>query len=536
MKKQSTTKGFAILSAAGMLVRVLSLLYIPVLLWIIKDQGYGIYASAYTIYTFIYVLANSGVPVAISKQVSELIALENYRDAVKTFRLARFMMIIVGAVLSILMMALAYPLANVTSSSNSALAIFALGPTIFFSAIESSYRGYFQGTGNMVPTAVSQIIEQIGNVIFTLVFAALLIRYGVNAGCAGGTIGTVIGAIFSVIYLVIYSRRHKAIRIPKNHQNFDAVRFSSKQLVKKIVRYSVPITVCVGLQYAGDIVDLWNIKSRLASIGYNAVMYNTAYGYLSKYKLLINVPITIISALSAAILPAISGAVALKNHEDTESGINYAFKLCYLISIPSAVGLAVISKPLFMTIFPKYMGGAQLMMWGSIVLVFQSVVLIETTVLQSVGKLYISTIYLILGVISKILVNYIFVGIPGININGAVFGSIAGFLVPLILNAIVIKKTIKVDIKFSHAVKPLISSLLMGISVYILYNDFEFLLGFIRKGYFSNDIAVVLSIFIGILIYAYALVFTGGITKEDMEFMPAKLTKFIPKSLLERIR
>lgn len=232
MKKQSTTKGFAILSAAGMLVRVLSLLYIPVLLWIIKDQGYGIYASAYTIYTFIYVLANSGVPVAISKQVSELIALENYRDAVKTFRLARFMMIIVGAVLSILMMALAYPLANVTSSSNSALAIFALGPTIFL--VQSNHpTGDIFGTGNMVPTAVSQIIEQIGNVIFTLVFAALLIRYGVNAGCAGGTIGTVIGAIFSVIYLVMYSRRHKAIRIPKNHQNFDAVRFSSKQLVKK---------------------------------------------------------------------------------------------------------------------------------------------------------------------------------------------------------------------------------------------------------------------------------------------------------------
>src|SRR3712207_3810772 len=185
MKKQSTTKGFAILSAAGIIVKLLSLLYIPFLKKIITLNGYGIYGASYKIYVWIYVLANSGIPVAISKLVSEYMALEHYKDAIKSFKIARFMMLIIGTVMSLFMFIFASSLANAIGYPNAKLSIMALAPTIFFTSIVSVYRGYFQGRGNMSPTAISQILEQIINTIFTLVFAAMLMKYGVDAGCAG---------------------------------------------------------------------------------------------------------------------------------------------------------------------------------------------------------------------------------------------------------------------------------------------------------------------------------------------------------------
>lgn len=537
IKQQSTSKGFAVLSAAGMVVKILSLLYIPFLLKIIDNEGYGIYTAAYQVYAFVYVLTNSGIPVAISKLVSEFIAVKNYKDAVRSFKMARFILLIIGTVMSVLMMCFAYPLAHVLHYDKSALAILALSPAILFTSIASAYRGYFQGRGNMVPTAVSQILEQIMNTIFTLVFAALFIKYGMPAGCAGGTIGTTLGAFFSAAYLIYFYEKNKRIRVPSGEEMYQGPRHSGKQIASKIANYGIPITVCVGMTYAGNLVDLFNTKVRLLAAGMSDPVATINYGYLVKYQQLLNVPIVIISALAMAILPAISGAAAVKNKSVVQSKINYAFRMCFMISIPSAVGLAILSTPIFKLLFTaKYANGAYLMLYGSVVLVLTSVMQIQTTILQGIGKLYTATFYSILGIAFKITANYILIAIPSVNILGAVFGSIIGFSIPVMLNHRIIKKNLKLKFRFlAHSVRPLISAAFMGLIVYIAYKEGAFIFEFIKSGYMKNAVVTVLAVIIGAYTYLLGLIFTGGITKNDIANLPSRAVKFIPSFMLKRI-
>ena len=253
MKKQSIAKGFMLLTAASMFVKVLSVLYIPFLRGILGDEGYGIYGAAYQAYTFIYVIANSGIPVAISKSISELTYMGNYKDALRTFKIARSYLIVIGAVLATGMFVLAGPISKVLHFEKSYLAILALSPTIFITAVASAYRGYFQGRGNMTYTAISQVLEQITNVAFTLIFALLLMKYGVEAACAGGTVGTSLGALTAMIFMTAMFYKNRNSIIPKDKVRKDVKRYTYKELAKRIIHYSVPITISVGATYAGNL-------------------------------------------------------------------------------------------------------------------------------------------------------------------------------------------------------------------------------------------------------------------------------------------
>lgn len=535
MKEQSTTKGFAILSAASMIVKILSLLYIPFLMLIIGDEGYGIYGASYQVYAFIFVLTNSGIPVAISKLISELVAVKNYRDAVKSFKIARFMLLIIGIVMTLVLLMFAAPLASAVHYQKAYLSLLTLSPAILFTSISSAYRGYFQGRGNMTPTAISQVLEQAMNTVFSLVFAAYLMKYGVIAGCAGGTIGTAIGALVSATFLIFYYEKNKKFRVPKGYLNEEIKRIPTKKLIGKIIKYGLPITICVGMTYAGNIVDVSNTKSRLMVGGFSDERASILFGYLTKYQQLLNVPIAIISSLAMAILPAISAAAAVENKELIREKINYAFRICFLIAVPCAVGLAVLSDPIFRML--KFRGGSDIMTYGSVVLVLMSVMQIQTTILQSIGKLYTATLYSVLGIICKIVANYFFIAVPSVNILGAIGGSIIGFLIPIILNGIIIKRSLGVRFGLIiHAVRPIIASAVMGTLIFGIYYVFHTILGFVRGGYFVNAFLTITVICIGILAYSFTLVVIGGITQKDLQAMPRKATKLIPRFIINRIK
>lgn len=529
MKKQSIGKGFAVLSMAGMAVKILSLMYIPFLLAIIGDEGNGIYAAAYQVYVFIYVLANSGTPVAISKLVAELLAVGNVRDAVRTFRIARSFLLVAGVVLSTLMFLLARPLANFIHYPRAYLAIVALSPSILFTSIACAYRGYFQGRGNMVPTGISQVLEQVVNTIFTLIFAALLLRYGLEAACAGGTIGTSLGALVSACTLIwFYERKGRFTARERMHPGIR--RYQYKELVRKILKYSVPITLCVGLQYAGNLVDVLNTKARLLTAGFEDAQATQLYSYLSKYQQLMNVPVSLIIALAVAMLPAISGAVALNDRRDIQKKINYAFRLCYIIALPAAVGLSVLSDPIYHML--KFRGGSMLMLYGSFILILSGTVQIQTTLLQGANRLYTVTLHLVLGITIKILLNYFLIVQPQINIYGAIIGSFAGYLVPLVLNQRLLRSALKVKVKtLSHMIKPGLAAALMGGCVFWVYEGIVSIPGFTSGTYITNMAATLISIASGALVYTYALAILKGITRSDLDSLPPSLLRWIPKSL-----
>ena len=530
MGEQSTSKGFAVLSLATILVKVLSILYVPILLAIIGEEGNGIYAAAYQVYVFIYVLTNSGLPVAISKLVAELIAVKNYKDAVRSFKIARALLLVLGICMSLLMAVLAGPLSRALHFERSYLAILALSPTLLFTSTASAYRGYFQGRGNMVPTAVSQVVEQIINTIFTLVFAAIFIKHSLEAACAGGTVGTSLGALAASVVLLLFYSRNKKIKVPKNYRDIEVKRYSYKELLRKILHYSVPITLCVGLQYAGNLVDLWNTKSRLLAAGFSDSAATKLYSYLHKYQQLINAPLSIISALSAAVLPAISGAVASNDRESVSSKVNYAFRMCLMISLPAAVGLSVLSNPIYR--FLKFGEGWYIMLYGSFVLVLMSIVQIQSITMQGAGLLYTVTVNQVLGIIVKILVNYFFIAIPSINILGTIIGSIVGYSVPLVLNSFAIRRRVKIKTNIPKlAFKPFISAAIMGMFVYVLNYLLNGVLGFIHAEYVVTALSVIISVFAGMTVYVVYMIIIGGITAKDLDILPRKLTRLIPKRI-----
>ncbi len=531
MQKQSLTKGFAVMSAAGIIVKIMSFLYIPFLMAIIGDEGTGVYGVIYQVYVFIYVIANSGIPVAISKSISELIAVNNNKDALRSFKIARFYLIIVGLILSLIMFLAAKPIASMLNCEKAALGIAVLSPTLFITAIVSSYRGYFQGRGNMSPTAISQVIEQFVNVFFTLLFAYMF-RKTVELSCAGATVGTSVGALVAAIYLVYAFGKNNEY---KQHRNPNANSLSYGELAGKIIKYSIPITICIAAQYAGNLIDLTNTMSRLVAAGYIEAEASKLYGLLFKYQQLINAPIAIASALAATILPIISAAVAIKDKIQLNEKINYTFRLCFLIAIPSAVGLSVLSKSIYSIL--GYGEGYKLMLYGSVVLILMSVSQIQTSILQGAGRLYKVTFYLLLGIVVKIFINYFLIGIKEINIMGAIIGSIVGFIIPIILNTIEIRKRMGVDINLlKQASKPFIASVVMGLAVWMIYKPFYFILSFTGNSYVANAIAAGISVLAGALVFVYIMIRIRGITKSDLNNMPSKFKSLIPKGLMVLIK
>jgi stage V sporulation protein B len=534
--KHSTSKGFAILSAASFMVKLLSLLYVPFLNSIIGREGYGIYSSAYNIFVYVYILTNAGIPVAISKMISELIAVENYKDAVRTFKIARFLLFILGLVMSLLLLVLAGPLTNMTHSANSKLAIMALAPTILISSVLSAYRGYFQGRGNMTPTAVSQVLEQIANTIFSLVFAAYFIKYGMSQGAAGGTIGTSIGALVAVIYMINAYKKNKVFRVSKGYNKLNIKRLANKKIIKRLLSYAVPMTICLGIQQAGLLVDILIVKSRMIDSGMSESQVDILWGVLNKYMTLINVPIAIITALAITILPSISSLMALKDKKAVKGKVNYAFRLCFLVAVPSSVGLAVLAKPI-VELLHYDSDVTRLLIYGSGVIILMAVVSIQTSILQGLGKLYLVTVYAVFGLIGKVIVNYFVVVIPSFNVLGAVIASSVSFTILLIFNNIAMNKTLKVKINLPrHAIKPIIASGIMAIVAKLMYIQFNFIFSFIKEGFFANAMAILISMILAILTYFLVLVLIGGITKEDLEVFPNKITKLIPVSIKKRIR
>lgn len=535
MKEQSTSRGFAILSAGTVLVKIISLLYIPMLRAILGDEGYGIFGAAYQVYVFVYVITNSGIPVAISKLVSELNAVGNYRDALRSFRLSRFMLMILGIAMSLLLVVMAGPLSTAVHYEKAYLSVMALAPAILFTSVASAYRGYFQGSKNMTPTAVSQVSEQVANTVFALIFSAFLMRYGLEVGCAGAPIGTSIGALISAGFLVYYFEKNRKLGNVTGRKNETGVhRMSTGQLVRKIIYYSLPITICVGMTYAGNLVDLYNTKVRLMAGGFNDSQATILYGYLVKYQQLLNVPIAIISSLAAAILPALSSAAALRDNVQLRDKINYSLRICFLVALPCAVGLGLLSDPIYGML--KFGKGSFIMAYGSAVLILLSVMQIQSTILQGIGKLYIATLFSVTGIILKIATNYFMIAIPEINILGAVIGSMLGYAVPILLNQRIINRTLKGRIKLtSIAAKPAAASVFMGVFVFLTYSLLNLISTAAGGNYIYDSLAVVISVIAGAYYYLFGLILTKGISSRDLAILPAKLKKFIPKYFLRRI-
>ncbi|MBE6071126.1 MAG: polysaccharide biosynthesis protein [Clostridium butyricum] len=534
MEEKSSNRGFLILSVAGILTKIISVFYIPMLQRIIGLSGYGIYQNCYEVFLFAYAVTNLGTQPAIAKVVAELNAVEKPDDAVRTLKISRSILALISGVISLLLMVGAFALGNGIKNPDASYGILMLAPSIFVTTILSSYRGYFQGKNSMTAIAISQVIEQVINIGVSLLCAYLLMKISVPYGAAGGTVGTSVGALIALGYMMCVYKK-KDFEEEAYIAQGDTKRIRPKSIVKKLIKYGLPITLSSGLQNFGSLVDMVNVNARLAFAGFSIEKAQELYGVLGRYKTLLSVPLIIITALGTTVLPAVSAAMALKDKKEVRNKTSFAFRMTFLITIPAAVGLSCLSKEVFTILYGSEQG-YELMMYGSVVLIFMAIAQIQTVLLQSMNKLYYVLGTFIVGLTFKIVANYILVGMKDINIMGVVVGNFLWFFIPCILNQKALRKTLKVKIHmFRNIIKPLIASAVMALVLYWSRIPVNILLDLTDKNIILYTILTVILIGIGGFVYMYLIILLGGLRKKDLDSISGRIYRILPRFMRENM-
>ncbi|MCL2873581.1 MAG: polysaccharide biosynthesis protein [Defluviitaleaceae bacterium] len=524
-RKSSFVKQASILAAAGIIARIIGFLYRVPLTNLIGDEGIGLSSWGYNIYMLLLIISSAGLPAAISKMVSERIAVKRYKDAHRVFKVALIVSGIMGFVATCALFLIAHVL---FSSTNDYYSIIVLVPTVFIVAIMAVFRGYFQGMKNTVPTALSQIVEQIFNAVFSVFLAYMMLRVSLPLAAAGSNAGTGIGALVGLItLLVIYIILKPKIKyndLPEAPTS-DYKHQSNWGIARELIMTAMPIIIGVAIFSITNIIDMIMVRSRLGVIGTLSESEITAlYGQLTgKYIPITTLPVSLAAALAAAIIPSIASSSVLKDTESVKRKINIAMRLTMIILIPSAVGIGVLSDQILLLLFPRFPDGGELLRIGSVSVIFLALSSIVTGMLQGIGKVYVPAIAAFFGALIKIPLNYVLIADPRIMVAGAVISTTICYAVASTINLIVLCKTTKTTPDYMGAfVKPIIASVAMGIACFVLYHGIYFFVP-------SNSLACITAIIAGAAVYFAVMLLIGGMKQEDVRLLPYgdKLAKFL---------
>ena len=474
----------AVLAGAGILSRVIGLLYRSPLFQIIGDEGNGYYGTAYAIYSMILMIATYSIPTAVSKIISGKLALGEYRNARRVFKCAFIYVVSVGLVAAVLTFAFAPAL--VKEQPNAILSLQILAPTIFLSGFLAIYRGYLQAYKTMIPTSISQIIEQIANAVVSVLAAYLMSRPFVPGtsehakyGAAGSAMGTGAGVLCGIIYILIaYAGRRKEIMETVESDVSSNVESYGK-LFRQIVMIVTPIIIAAFVYNITTTVDMKIFYNVLNSKNVDRVESANLYGIFSgQYMVLINLPVSIASAVGTTLIPNISGAFTKGDKAETNHVYNQSMSITMMVTIPCAVGIGVLSEPIITLLFR-----------GADPLVFKA---------------------LTAGCISVVFYSLF----TDAKLFGLVAATILYSLLACIFNHISVSKymSTKLDVKKIY-LAPAVASIFMGIVAWGSYQIFYHLIH-------MNSVSVVLAILLAVIFYAAAILAVGGYTKEEILAMP----------------
>ncbi|HHZ02473.1 MAG TPA: polysaccharide biosynthesis protein [Tissierellia bacterium] len=530
MSKENFVKGAAILSIAGLLVKILGAVYRIPLTNLIGTEGIGYYQPAYNIYNLLLVVSLSGFPTAIAKMVSERRALNNYEGAYQVYKVSRWGLFLIGLISSVFVLIFARDLVTLQGYPGSYYSMLALVPALFTVPLLSAYRGFFMGTQNMTPIALSQLIEQVFRVVVGLYLAYALVGRGLEEAAAGATFGASAGGVAALILIYImflFNRKAMKKEILSSSQNkTEPVWY----IVKNLLYIAIPITIGASIAPLMGIMDQNIVSNRLAAIGYTSVEIADMFGELSgTAQTLINFPQVFSTAVAMSLVPAITEAYTRKHIKRLNETANAGVKLSLIIGIPCGIGLFMLAEPiialLYSSIGPeKHASSGALLEILSIGVIFLTVVQAFTAILQSVNKQFHPVKNLAIGLVIKVVLSYILIGIPNINIKGAAISTTVAYFAVAILNLYDINKTqIKINI-IKVSSRTLLSSAVMAVTVKISFT-------FINAALGSQNLATLGSISLAAIVYGICLFLTGAITKEDLELIPKgeKLKKFVRK-------
>lgn len=523
-KNNSFMKGALILTLAGFLVKILGAVYRLPLALMIKDEGMGLYQMAYPIYITLLAISTAGLPTAISKMVAEDMAVGKYKNSHRIFIISLLVLSVIGFVLTVLLMSTAERLASdVMGNAKAFYAILSIAPAIFFVSIMSCFRGYFQGLQDMIPSAISQVAEQIGRVAAVFVLASYFLPYGVEFAAAGAAFGPVVGSVAGLaVLLIIYFKRRGQIliRVAGDHgRELETPR----HIIYRLFAFAVPITLGGLITPVMNLADATIVSRRLQFAGFSVTRATELYGQLTGMAApLINLPPIVTMALSASLVPAIAEAVALKNHSLIGARAETGIRVSVILGLPASLGIFLLAEPISNLLYKNPEAGISLAALSFGVL-FLAITQTTTGILQGIGKTLIPVQNMLVGAAGKIILNYTLTGIPSVNIKGAAYGSVVGYMLPAMLNLYAVATLTGISLDFASIfVRPALAAIIMGLSVVASYN---------RLLAFGPKISTLGAIALGTAVFPVLLIVLGGIRREDMELLPggAKLIKFLNK-------
>lgn len=504
MKRQSLIKGTMILGAATIFARFLGLFFRIPLQALIGDQGMGYYQMSYPLYMTFVALA-SGVPIAMSKLISEFNAKNDVHAVRQIFRETLLIMIPIGVIASLVMLFFSKEIITTLkwdTKSYYSFMVISIAP--IFVCIMCTLRGFFQGMQNMTYTGISQIVEQIGRVVCGVLFAYLLMPRGIEYAAGGAALGTVIGGALGSFYLMFnYFRASK--ELPK----FQRKRQGS--MVRLIAQAALPVSIGAAVGTVMSLIDSVVVPQRLLVAGYSLEDSAILYGQLTgKAVTLQNIPLAVSMALCAALVPIVSEAYATFRTVELKRRVEMVYKLSFVIGIPSFLGLYFLAKPIMGLVFMKDVAGFEILKFLSISIPFIIITQTTTSLLQSCGRYMIPVYNLIVGCLVKVVLSYFFVAQSSVNIYGAVIGTIFGYTTTALLNYIQVSRVLKVKLSITEVLlKPLIASLTMIIFVVFSYNN-------VYNYTMSNGISCLVSIIVGVAIFTVLVIVLGVFSLEDI--------------------
>lgn len=515
-------KNATFLMVAALISKIIGMLYKSPLTTLIGRESFACFQFAQNAYFILLMIASFSIPQAVSKIMSERIAFKRYRDAQRVFKGALLYAVIAGGIAALVCIFGASILVP-DNMANARLALQMLAPTIFVSGILGVFRGYFQAYRNMLPTSISQILEQIAVATVALLASGFMVRHFANAGedtlqrwsAAGATMGTGAGVCTAFLFMLfVYRVNHKTIA-KKIKNDRVSVNESYRSIMKIILLIAAPIILSAFIYNVNGYINGVMYTSILGWKGVPNSLVKQNYAEYGFFMTLINIPLTLASTAPTSMMPEVSAQYAIGDLEETKRKIDQATWIAMLISIPASVGLAVLAQPVTRLIFPSTEGVAgQLMVIGVITVILNSTSNISNGVLQAIGKANIPMINAAISLGVDIVFLALVLVFTNMGIYAVVLAMVVYALVMCVLNDRALKKYLGYKNPWRSAYfVPILASIPMGIVAVVVYKLVYVVIG-------SNFISMIPSIALAMVVYFVGYLVVAKPKKEDLAALP----------------
>jgi len=530
-RKNTFFGGVATLATGVVIVKLIGALYKIPLANILGELGNGYFTTAYNIYNTFLTITTAGLPVALSKTISEANALGRYNQVRQIFKVAACTFLVLGLGSTLIMFLGAEGITNLLGNPDASASVRALAPATLFVCTMAAFRGYFQGHGDMSPTSISQIIESSIKLVVGLALASLLTAQGPVYSSAGAILGVTLGTVVACVYLLNVFVRKRESRNSQDRPD------PAGRVLRTLVSIAVPVTIGSSVTNIVYLIDNGLILNQLQnSLHMTRDEAMAVYGNYGAAGNLYNLPSSLMIPFTASILPAVSAALSQRDKVGASKVAESAMRIGMLIAMPAGLGLTVLAKPITAMLYPGYnndlCGGS--LAWLGIASIFVCVMMLSNAILQANGIVNLPVVFAAVGGIIKLAVNYTLVGIESISVVGAAVGTLCCFAVVACLDLLVIHRIIPAPPRLDRVfIKPLAASAVMAAAAWAVHGLLSKVLVMIPAfqavdeagvvsglSRFGGAAATMGGIGVGAIVYVILIVTLRAIARDDLMLMP----------------